>query len=215
MNTRSMVMASLWLAACAGNPPADWQINAKDSLDDAVQAYLGGNSRLEARQFARGKSEVARTGQVPLAARVELLRCATRVASLDFGPCQGYQALAQDATPTEQAYARYLEGNTRPDDLTLLPTAAREITTSPTPEVTLASIADPFSRLVAAGTLLRRGLASDGIIGIAVDSAAAQGWRRPLLAWLTVQHKRALARNAHDEAARLQRRIDLVTGLIP
>ncbi|HMW17669.1 MAG TPA: hypothetical protein PKN13_02130 [Accumulibacter sp.] len=214
MNTRPLVIAVLLLAACAGNPPADWQINAKDSLDGAVEAYLGGNNRLEARQFARGQAEVARTGQVPLAARVELLRCATRVAGLDFDQCPKYQALDQDATPAEQAYARYLTGRAGSDDLARLPPAAREIMLSPTP-ATLASIADPFARLVAAGTLLRRGLANDNIIAIAVDSASAQGWRRPLLAWLTVQQKQAAARGASEEVARLQRRIDLVNGRIP
>lgn len=207
-----MTIVGLLLTACAGNPPADWQVNAKDSLDGAIEAYLGGNSRLAARQFVRGKSEVARTGGLPLAVRIELLNCAAHVASLDFDDCPAYQSLAQDAAPTEQAYFRYLTGQTQRADWSLLPLAAREVSASMTPELALAAIADPFSRLVAAGVLMRRGQASDGVIATAVDSASAQGWRRPLLAWLKIQHLRALARGATDEAARLQRRIKLVTG---
>ena len=46
----------------------------------------------------------------------------------------------------------------------------------------------------------------------AIDIASAQGWRRPLLAWLGVEEKRAEA--AGDTAAleRIRRRIALVTG---
>jgi hypothetical protein len=80
------------------------------------------------------------------------------------------------------------------------------------PDGALAAIGDPFSRLVAAGVLLRRGRATAGVIMRAVDTAAEQGWRRPLLAWLQVQQQRARALGANEEAARLQRRIDLVLG---
>ena len=45
---------------------------------------------------------------------------------------------------------------------------------------------------------------------LAVERASAQGWRRPLLAWLQVAQARAEAGGASDEVARLQRRIDLL-----
>lgn len=207
-----LAVVALCLTACAGHPPADWQVNARDSLDDAVEAYLSGNDRLAARQFARGKSEVARTGRLPLAARVELLYCAARVASLDFDDCPAYQPLSRDAAPAEQAYARYLSGQAQPADWPLLPVTAREVSASTTPETSLATIDNPFARLLTAAVLLRRGQANDGIIATAVDAASAQGWRRPLLAWLKVQQSRALSKGSADEAARLQRRIELLTG---
>ncbi len=70
-------------------------------------------------------------------------------------------------------------------------------------------IEDPLSRLVAAGVLLRRGEATPDTVQLAVDTASARGWRRPLLAWLRVAQERAQAGGAADEVARLQRRIDL------
>ena len=45
---------------------------------------------------------------------------------------------------------------------------------------------------------------------VAIDTASAQGWRRPLLMWLGVAQQRAQAAGNAAEAARLQRRIDLV-----
>jgi len=48
-------------------------------------------------------------------------------------------------------------------------------------------------------------------VHLAVDAASAQGWRRPLMAWLHVALARAQAAGQADEAARLQRRLALVT----
>jgi hypothetical protein len=45
-----------------------------------------------------------------------------------------------------------------------------------------------------------------------VDTASEQGWRRPLLAWLGVQEKRASDAGDSETAARIRRRIDLISG---
>ena len=74
------------------------------------------------------------------------------------------------------------------------------------------SIADPLSRLVAAGVLFRSGRASPEVLVLASDTASAQGWRRPLLAWLGVQAVRAEQAGAVEEAQRLRRRMALVAG---
>jgi hypothetical protein len=208
----SVTTVALALAACSSTPPPpDWQMNAKGSVERAADAWLSGNSKIEAVEFARARSEVARTGRPDLLARVELLRCATRVAALDFEPCVGYEALATDAAPAEQAYARYLEGKAQPADAALLPQAHRGLAGgSASPDGALASIQDPLSRLVAAGVLLRRSQATPGVINQAVDAASAQGWRRPLLAWLKVEQQRAQAGGAADEVARIQRRMDVL-----
>ena len=71
---------------------------------------------------------------------------------------------------------------------------------------------DPLSRLVAHGVSLRGGTIDPGGIGAAVDIASAQGWRRPLLAWLGVQEKRATDAGDSETAARIRRRIELISG---
>ena len=77
----SLFMAAVALAACASGPkPADWQLEAKSALERAVSAYLEGNSRIEAAEMARARSEISSTGRIDLMARAELLSCAGRVA---------------------------------------------------------------------------------------------------------------------------------------
>lgn len=212
-NTAAATALAATLAACSSTPPPpDWQMNAKASLERATAAYLAGNSRLEALEFNRARTELARTGRADLLARAELTRCAARVASLVFEDCPGYAALAQDAPPAEQAYAAYLAGKATPQDAALLPAAQREALAGDGSGKALNALPDPVSRLVAAGVLLRSGRAQPALFGVAVDTASAQGWSRPLLAWLNVQAQRADAAGEANEAARLRRRIATITA---
>ncbi|MDO9090442.1 MAG: hypothetical protein Q8N17_09665 [Burkholderiaceae bacterium] len=201
------------LAACASGPrPPDWQINARDSGERFVQAYLSGQPRVDALEFDRARAETTRTGQPQTVARIELLRCAARTASLVLEPCAGFEVLRQDAAAPERAYADYLAGRLQPQDIALLTPAQRGVAAASeqAAPAALGAIADPLSRLVAAAVLLQTGRASPGVITQAVDTASAQGWRRPLLAWLGVQEQRALQAGDAAEAQRLRRRIDLV-----
>jgi len=207
----ALIAAGLLLAACAGGPPApDWQSNAHGALANFEAAYLRGDDRTAKIEFARARAEVSRTGRPELVARVELARCALRVASLDFGPCPGYRALEQDASAAERAYAVYLSGRWDGLDPGLLAPPHRSAVAGGS--AALAEINDPLARLVAAGALLRAGhIAPDGI-GAAVQAASANGWRRPLLAWLQVEARRAEAAGDRDATARIRRRIDTVVN---
>lgn len=196
------------LVACGSAPSPDWQMNAKGSAERAAEAWLSGEGKVEEAEFQRARREVARTAQPALMARLELTRCASRVAALVFEPCAGYEALAADAAPAEQAYARYLAGQATASDAALLPSHHKALVGAAGAD--LKGIADPQSRLIAAGVLMRRGAATPEVVASAVDTASQQGWRRPLLAWLGVQKAQAQAAGAIEEAARLQRRMDLV-----
>ena len=204
-----VALLAVGLAACVSGPKQpDWQLEAKGSMDRAVAAYLEGNARVEAAEFARAKSEISSTGRVDLMARAELLRCASHVASLSFEPCAGFEKLRLDAAPAERAYADYLTGRMPAQDAALLPESQRAAATGG--EVAIKSIVDPLSRLVAAAVALQAGRASPVLVQTAVDAASSQGWRRPLLAWLGVQASLADKAGALEEAARLRRRIALV-----
>lgn len=208
------------LAACSSTPPApDWQLNAHSAAQRAVQAYLSGSARVAAVEFARARQETARTGQPALLARVVLLECAARVASLEQDRCSAFEALEKDAAPAEKAYARYLAATLAPQDAALLAPAQRAVATAHTGSAApvLAAIPDPLSRLVAAGVLLRTGAADPAVMRLATDTASSQGWRRPLLAWLQLQAQRAEQGGDADTAARLRRRMDVVeqSGNLP
>ena len=201
------------VSACSSTPPPpDWQMNAQGSMERSIEGYLIGNARVEAAEFARAKSEIARTGRADLMARVELMRCAARVASLanvEKEECDGFEKLRPDAAVPERAYADYLAGRAQAD-ASLLPPHHRAIAAQSADANAVQNIADPLSRLVAAGVIFRRGDASPAVLATAVETASAQGWRRPLLAWLGVQLIRAEKVADSAESDRLRRRIALV-----
>jgi hypothetical protein len=189
-NRNPLALIFVVLAACSSTPPApEWQGNAAGALQDFQHRYLAGDTKGADDAFAFARSELAATGKAELVARAELIRCAAQVASLIFDPCTGFEALRADAGADERAYAEYLEGR-----------------------VPRAPTAEPISQLVAYGVQMRTTRITPQGIASAVDISSSQGWRRPLLAWLGVQLKRAEAANDSETAARLRRRIELVSG---
>lgn len=187
---RDSLALILLVAGCGGGPqPPDWQAAAAQGLQAFQRLYFAGNTDAAEAQFKSARTELASTGRADLVARAELVRCAVRAASLEFDDCPGFEKLRYGARPEEVDYANYLLGK-------------RAYKASD----------EPLSRLVASAVALRNGSINPAGISAAVDVASAQGWRRPLLAWLGVQEKRAADAGDSETAARIRRRIELVSG---
>jgi hypothetical protein len=185
------LLGFLFLSACgSGGPVApDWQANSHDALNAFQSYYLKGDTRAAVLEFDRAVMELRSTGRGDLVARAELVRCAVRAASLEFDNCPGFEKLRADAGAEELAYADFLSGKNE-----------------------RAATDDPLSKLVSHGVRFNSGRATPESISAAVDIASAQGWRRPLLAWLGVQEKRAEAAGDGAALERIRRRIALVSG---
>jgi len=132
------------------------------------------------------------------AAETEFLRAKSELASTGRGDllaraeltrCAAFEALRSEARSEETAYAEYLSGRAQ-----------------------RAASDDALSRLVGLGVQFKAGRISPAGITQAVEIASAQGWRRPLLAWLGVQAKRAGDAGDSETAARIRRRIELISG---
>ena len=217
----AMCVLLLLLGACAGTEPPRWKVEAANASERFVEAWLVGERRVEQVEFDRARERVARTGRPDLVARIELLRCAAKLAALVIEPCTGFEALEDGlAMGPESAYADYLAGRLPPDAadrIARLPQQQRAIAVlGPVVQgrdaaaAALAAIDDPLSRLVAAGVLLRTGRATDAVVANAVETATERGWRRALLAWLTLQQYRAEAAGDALLATTARRRIDLL-----
>jgi hypothetical protein len=208
----------LLLAACSTTPSPDWKVDADSLLEAYGHALFEGNSRLADLDFRKARAEIARTGRLDLAAFAELTRCAYLSAVLEFGACEGYDRLAAQATPAEQAYARFLTGQWTGLDARQLPPQYADLVKAKDDAArakALGELKDPVSRAIAAGVLLRAAQASPEVIALATRTASDQGWRRPLLAWLQVGMKRAQAAGDQSAQELLRRRIELVESSVP
>ncbi len=203
------------LAGCASGPVTpDWQVSAHGSAERATRADLQGLDRVAAAEWRRAQIDVSATADPALLARLELLRCAVRQAALDAQSCTDHEVRWPQPGPAEQAYRHYLLGRAALADVERLPAqhqpVARYIASSaagaalPDPVELLRRIDDPLARLVAAAALVHSGQASPAVVSLASDTASAQGWRRPLQAWLLVAKR--LAEQAGD--ARAQQAIE-------
>src|SRR4051812_6868730 len=186
---RNSLALTLLLAGCGGTLPPQWQSDAAQAMASFQRAYLTGDTARADAEFKAARSQLASTGRGDLVARAELVRCAARSASLEFDDCPDFFALKDSAGAEELRYAEYLAGRGR-----------------------YAGSDDPLSRLVAESVRFRTGGIDPAGIARAVDVASAQGWRRPLLAWLGVQLKRAEAAGDNETAERIRRRMALVSG---
>lgn len=194
------------LGACSSAPPPPaWQADAKQALDGFTVDYLAGRTAIANTQFRDARNNATATGQPQAVIQLELVRCAAQVASLDFDDCPGYAALAQDANAGQRAYANYLAGRWEQVDGAALPAQHQGVLGG----APLEKIVDPLGRLVAAGALMRAGRITPQQIALALETASDQGWRRPLLAWLGVQAKRAEAAGDQQALQYYQRRIAL------
>ena len=215
----SLVVSTL--AGCASGPPVpDWALAARGASERLVAASLQGPVRVEVLEAERLRRELGRTADPVRVARGALLVCALQQARLDLTDCPAFEALRAEASPADRAYADYLQGRPVAGADALLPEAhralARRLASGPALTAAdlplLAAIEDPLARLLAAAVWMRAGQGHPAVVAMAVDTASAQGWSRPLAAWLGAQQRLAERAGDTDTARRAARRLGLLTG---
>lgn len=221
------VVGVMGLAGCASGPPApDWAVLAQDAHQRGTAAHLQGETRAAEADWARARQAVARTADPNRVLRVALAQCAARVASLGEQRCtEPLASWADDVSPDLSAYARYLDATATDADVPRLPAAQQAVAAllrqPPAPDrdaalaQRLAQQPDALSRLVGAAVAWRAGQAGPQVVALALDTATEQGWRRPLLAWLTVAVAQAERAGDREQVQRLQRRLTLLAPVQP
>jgi len=185
-------MAALLICACggAGQVPV-WKEKAYSQLDDYKTSFLTGREASTEPHFEKARKEIAAGNDLGLLTIAYLTKYALHTASLEPFDASDFAKLYRlEPHPADMAYCHFLKGNFSAVDAKELPTryagvlkaavardaaaAGREI----------AAIDDPLSRLIACGVWTRYLPADEAIIQIGIDTASANGWRRPLWAYL-------------------------------
>lgn len=209
------------LTACGsgGPPPPDWKTDSADLILRYQKYALLGENTLAERYFQQAVAATGGAGRVADTAHLWLVRCGIRRAMLIDDACTEYAELARiEPNAADQAYYRFVTLDWEGLDASLLPPQHQDLLRTPAgkrPE-TLARTDDPLARLLDASLLVMRQEADATTLAIATETASSQGWRQPLLTFLKLQQKQAVAQGNTAEQGRLEQRIRLVeTSLFP
>lgn len=214
---RNLLLVALCfaLSACGGGPKTpDWKLDSASLIERYKKAELKGQNVLAERYFEQALAAAGSAARIEETARLHLVRCATRQASLAFEPCSGYLEYAKfGASAEDEAYHRFIGGQWGELDTGKLPAQYRSFAANRDPAMNAAllqEIRDPLSRLIASSIAIMRKQADDATLKLAADTASEQGWRKPLLVYLKLQETRAGLKGDQAELEKLRARIKLV-----
>lgn len=207
---------ALTIMGCSSTPLApDWALEAQSASERAVKAYMRGDTRIEAVEWRKTLDAVSATGQPSAMAQMALLQCAAQAAALAFSDCPAYRTYTSAASPAQQAYARYLQGQHMASDITQLPPAQQQVARQllqPCAHIAALPVAEPLSQLTAAGVALQASAIAPTAVDQAVEVAAQQGWRRAAIAWVLVAQRLAQAGGNNAKAEALGLRLLVLQG---
>lgn len=210
-----IISLAMLLAACGGKPPApDWKKDSISLMERYKKAELKGENKLADRYFEQALAAAGSAAKLEESARLHLVRCATRQASLGFEPCTGYLELTKFGVGAEnEAYHRFITGQWDKLDGGKLPEQYRDFLANRDAAKDLSAlqkIDDPLSRLIAVSVAIMRKQADDATLTLAAETASEQGWRKPLLVYLKLLENRASSKEDKTALEKLRARIKLV-----
>ncbi|MHB8138689.1 MAG: hypothetical protein ACYDGO_09935 [Smithellaceae bacterium] len=212
------VIFVLLICACGSlTPTPDWKDKAGRYLDEYTTAFLTGRELSTEPHFVKATREIAAGNDLSLLAVAYLTKYALHTASLEhFDDSEFVKIYRLEPDAANMAYFRFLQGHFTAVNANELPSryagvlkaangrdatlAAREI----------AAIGDPLSRLVAAGVWVTHMPYDENILQTAIDTASANGWRRPLWAYLVKLQTYYLERGEKNKADSIKNRLDVL-----
>lgn len=208
----------LLIWGCGFATPAPvWKDNAYRQLDEYKTSFLTGREASSEPHFAKARRDITSGNDVGLLAIAYLTKYALHTASLESFDSGEFAKLHRlEPHPSDMAYCHFLKGNFSAVDIKVLPSryvgilkaalnsdlamAAREIS----------AFDDPLSRLIACGVWVRYLPSDEAILQIGISTASANGWRRPLWAYLSKLHSYYLEKGDLNKAAATKERLDLL-----
>jgi len=211
------VMIALLICACSQVTVPVWKDKGSRNLEEYKISFLAGKEDASEPHFIKARKEIAAGNDLNLLAIAYLTKYALHTASLEsFDTAEFAKLHRLEPNPANMAYCHFLKGNFGAVDLKLLPAhyagimkaaagkdvilAAREIST----------IGDPLSRLIACGVWVRYMPYDENILQTAINTASANGWRRPLWAYLAKLQAYYLEHGQDAKAGVVKDRLELL-----
>ncbi len=213
--TSLILLSSLYLAACSSPQPENqWQYDAA-SMGKNFQLHFLQDKRERARlDLEHARRLASRSAELKTLIDIELASCAMQLASLEAQPCdKAERLLALQPDLSQDAYLKLLAASVSSEEIIYLPPQYREFAKvfieADALQINkeLTEMRPLTSRLIASA-LAKDAIDSENIQEL-IDALSFNGYKRPLLAWLTVQMDKEADLG---EKTRLQEKIDILTS---
>jgi hypothetical protein len=206
------------LIGCGGSKQIpEWIDNSYNQLENYKKNYLSGKDRIAELQFNKAVDEIKKSGNLEILGRAYLTKYAVHIAVLETFDEREYLTIeALEPALQNRMFYNFLKGSFDKVDESLLPgqykgvlkvfrkgkyeDAAHEIS----------KMEDSLSKLIVAGLLIQKNTYDEGVLKIAIDTAAQNGWKKALLAYLEKLVLLYETKKEAEKASNITQRIQLL-----
>jgi hypothetical protein len=187
-----LVAIVVFLTSCysPGYVPV-WKENATRYIETYKMQFLKGIEDESGPHFVKAINEASSGNDFYLLSTLYLTKYALHTASLERFDTSDFARIHRlEPYAANMAYCHFLKGNFRAIDLQVLPSCYKGVVIAALSKDLksaireLNAIDDPLSRLIACGAWVQYMPYDDSILQTAIATSSAQGWRRPLFAYL-------------------------------
>lgn len=212
-----LLIISLLFLGCTSKPIPDWLNTSYNQLENYKKSYLSGKEKIAAIQFKDAINEIKKSGDMEILSRAYLIRMALQVTALEDMDEEEYLKIdaLQPSLPNRSFYA-FLKGEINQVGDSLLPLqysgfcrALRQSTGTESLQE-IEKIEDPLSQLIALGIMVRLHQDNENVLKKAIDAASAQGWKKPLLAYLERLQSYYEGKKETNKALAVKQRLKLI-----
>ena len=217
MRKLSIIVLIFLICACGSKQIPEWQDTSSKQLESYKHYFLTDKETTSEPHFVKAKKAIASSNDLNLLGTAYLIRYALYISALeDFDDTDFLRINKLQPNAKNFSYYNFIKGNFLAADYSLLPdhyskllkpaqnkdlgVAVREIS----------SIEDPLSRLVACGVWVRYLPYDENILQIAINTAADNGWGKPLFAYLTKLQKYYSDHHETVKAESIKERLELL-----
>jgi len=212
-----LIVIIFFICACASQPIPQWKDASFRQLESYKMNFLVDKEDETQPHFVKAKKAASSSNDLNLLATLYLTKYALHTAALeDYDDTEFLRIDKLQPNPVNRTYHDFLKGdftslnkNNLPSDYSgLLPMIDSKDLIAATRRIS--SIADPLSRLIACGVWVKYLPYDENIMQIAIDTAAKNGWRRPLWAYLSKLQQYYSDRRETTKAESIRERLDLL-----
>lgn len=217
MKNYFVIIPLLFLWACGSQTIPQWKDTSFRQLENYKVNFLADKEDATEPHFVQAKKAISSNNDLNLLAMLYLNKYALHTAALEnFDDREFLRIDKLQPNTANRAYYDFLKGDFREVAANQLPDVYRNIfpliveknLTVAAGEI--AAISDPLSRLIACGVRVKYLPYDESILQLAIDTAARQGWRRPLWAYLAHLQKYYSDHGDSNKAANIKERLELL-----